>query len=252
MTAPQEKQSVTPSEIAQEKQSETSTISSRHRVDPVELSTARPSPQSDRFSANSYREKREAEARGRSLQRHLGRELQDSEDFEDVMDDVRSKLHSVRKIVRRGRSGSSQARDEMLDDLGTMLDTAIATTMTPLNTPRILGPSPFVQVRADSVSPAKQSRPHAPLARTLSARQVNPLHIRLSSPPPLQSNTTVHSARAEASGAVQSPTSSKKPSLVGSDFFVKQRDRQVSEPGASFSRPYGFPLTSPVRERTLL
>lgn len=240
------------SDKLQEKRPETSTIDSRNHNDLAELPTAKASPQNNRVSADEHRGDKGAEERGRSTQRQPDTEPEDPEKIEDVLEDVRTRLYSVQKIVRRERSGSSQARDEMLDDLGTMLDTAIATTMTPLNTPVLQARSSFIGGRAGSVSPVRQSRPATWVSRSQSAKHVNPLHVRLTSRPALPRDSPMHGARTEGPTRVQSPENFGKPILAGSHYFDKQRDRQVSEPVTNFSLPFGFPLTSPVRERALL
>lgn len=217
------------------------------------MPTAKATPQHDRKSSTQPNEEEEPENRGRALQRHSDTETEETENIEHVLEDVRSRLYSVQKIVRRERSGSSQARDELLDDLGTMLDTAIATTMTPLNTPMLQARTSFVQGRGTSVSPPKQSKPSMQPSRSQSVKVVNPLHVRLASRPETSGDSTTRVAQTEVPTRNQSPEPLKKPFHLKLDFLSDQkRNRQVSEPLTTLHRPTGFPLTSPVREKTLL
>ena len=115
--------------------------------------------------------------RGRSLLR-LSEAYLDTEDqdqVDQILEDVRSRLVSVQSIVRRERSGSSQARDEMMHELGSMLDNAIATTMSPFS------PSPRVPPRRPSSktpSSIKYPLPQASLSRSESMKVVDASLVR--------------------------------------------------------------------------
>lgn len=239
--------------VSRGKQPEPSASESEEPADPIELPTSKATPQHDTTFSTQPKEEAEPEGRGRALQRQSDTEPEDAEKIDDVLEDVRSRLYSVQKIVRRERSGSSQARDELLDDLGTMLDTAIATTMTPLNTPMLQARTSCIQNRGTSASSPKQSRPSRHLSRSQSVKGINPLHVRLSSQPPAPEGTTARIAQTEVPTRSQSPVSFKKATHLKLDLGSDpRRNRQVSEPLTALHRPTGFPLTSPVRERTLL
>lgn len=217
---------------------------------------APPETQQSRPEADSAKyEEVEVEERGRTLQRGPMPDV-DSEDearVDQVLENVRSRLYSVQHIVRRERSGSSQARDDLMDELGSMLDNAIATTMSPL--PR----SPHLPTRISSSkrpSPTKQSIPTT-LSRSQSLKLANPNPSRpLPKEPGLLS-----SPEKKAPQPSPARTAAKIPPTVITSAAVRQlfekdlmpqRQRQASEPLAFTARRTGFPLSSPVRERALL
>lgn len=219
----------------------------------AELPTEKVTPQLVPGSTTQPNEHDEPDERGRTLERHSDTEPEDAEKKDDVLEDVRSRLYSVQKIVRRERSGSSQARDEMLHELGDMLDTAIATTMTPLNTPALKPRASFMQSRGVSLSPAKQPRSSIRLSRSQSVKNERPLLVRLSSRPRFLRDDKLRNTQTEVPTRAQSPDliSTNAPSFFG-HRLDHNRNRQVSEPVIPLPRPSGFPLSSPVRERTLL
>lgn len=184
--------------------------------------------------------------RGRALQRASDPELttEGEDQVDDVLEDVRSRLYSVQNIVRRERSGSSQARDELMYELGSMLDNAIATTLSPLTrSPRVPPRSPSSR----RPSPIKQPLPQASISRSVSLKPTN---------------TTLTESRPTVSSPSRSP--SKTPTRVPPPERANalpnllhggrgpSRHRQTSEPLAFVARRTGFPLASPVRERALL
>ena len=225
----------------------------------------------------------EVEQRGRTLQRASDPELgtEDEDQVEDVLDDVRSRLYSVQSIVRRERSGSSQARDELMNELGSMLDNAIATTLSPLTR------SPQVPPRSSSSkmpSPMKQTLPQASLSRSESLKsastnliEARPIVSSAAQPSQKQPMPQANISRSQSlkvanpkptnsslqeSSPLQSPTKtptmvpppervSPLPSLLSAERGP-QRHRQTSEPLDFVARRTGFPLVSPVRERALL
>lgn len=185
------------------------------------------------------------EERGRRPHRTTSRDFEpDSlDEVDEILNEVRSRLFSVQKIVRREQSGSSQARDDMMDELGTMLDNAIATTMTPLlvSHPLTRGPS------LKRPSPKKQSPVPSHLGRSQS--------VKISSSSPLKTNQASSSL---VISQLNSPAQ-KIPQLQIPDNAYRsitsietRRRRQSSEPGVFIPRRTGFPLASPVRERALL
>lgn len=170
------------------------------------------------------------------------------QDVDEVLEDVRARLYSVQKIVRRQQSGSSQVREDMMDELGTLLDNAIATTMTPQ-----LTPNPLIR-SASSRRPSQlnQSAQSSQLGRSQSVKVASPYRPRAKS-----------TAYSEAQSPVKSPPKSpvrmpkelpaiSLPPHLFEDRANKPRDRQASEPMAFVPRRTGFPLSSPVRERALL
>lgn len=249
------KQDISPEDKRKPPQNENVTTSvedSQRTTHPTELSAVKASPRHDRDSTSQSEASEQLGFRGRPSARQSFTRAQNPDNLDEALEDIRSKLHSVQKIIRRERSGSSEARDEMLDDLGTMLDSAIATTLTPLNTP-MLGARPPSRVRGASSSPAKQPRSSSQLARSQSVKQIDPLHLRLSSRPALSGDATPSALRIELPTRAQTPDVSKMSTLAYPIHQLEQqRDRQVSAPVNKFARPFGFPLTSPVRERTLL
>lgn len=158
----------------------------------------------------------------------------------ETLEDVRARLYSVQRIVKRERSGSSQARDEVMDELGSMIDSAIATTMTPL-------PSPKLPARAASSRRASRPRPQSSVSSLARSQSLNPRFKELDRP---------------SSGA--GTMTATQPSLSGNQKYsafpphlfsvqsVSHRARQSSEPAPIMPRRTGFPLTNPVRERALL
>ncbi|KAK5085127.1 hypothetical protein LTR70_008081 [Exophiala xenobiotica] len=248
--------------------------------DPVKLDAPAESQEIKRYAEPAKHE--EVEQRGRTLQRASDTELStEDEDQVDVLDDVRSRLYSVQSIVRRERSGSSQARDELMNELGSMLDNAIATTLSPLTR------SPQVPPRSSSSkmpSPMKQTLPQASLSRSESLKsasanffEARPIVSSAAQPSPKQPMPQANISRSQSlkvanpkptnnslkeSSPLQSPTKtptmvppperiSVLPSLLSAERGP-QRHRQTSEPLDFVARRTGFPLVSPVRERALL
>ena len=133
----------------------------------------------------------------------------------------------------------------MMDELGSMLDNAIATTMTPL--PR----SPHLPTRSSSSkrpSPAKQVVSRSTFSRSQSLKTANPnptkIHATELSLPQSPAKIAVDVREPRASAAL--------PQQLFDTELRLQRQRQVSEPLTFVGRHTGFPLSSPVRERTLL
>lgn len=186
----------------------------------------------------------QAEERGRGSARSSDADLESDalDEVDVILDEVRTRLYSVQKIVRREQSGSSQARDKMMDELGTMLDNAIATTITPTQTRPVTRGSSMRRP-----SPKKAS----PVASTLGRSQ----SVKVSGSSPLKvdqgfaslsrSNTTSPSRQLSHLQIPESPYRSITPIEI-------RRRRQSSEPGTFLPRRTGFPLASPVRERALL
>lgn len=219
--------------------------------------------------------------RGRALHRASVMEPreQDDEELDQVLEDVRSRLYSVQNIVKRERSGSSQARDEMMDELGSMLDNAIATTMTPLHPSNAREGMVSSRGRRLSTSPAKQQLAvTTALSRSQSLKASSPSHSRfydrrkdiasdissasggplVPAPPPVSPVLQSFTHRVQ-NAPEKSPVKPHGPMHIssmprhlfdtGSDLG---RQRQVSEPMVFALRRTGFPLASPVRERRLL
>lgn len=189
----------------------------------------------------------QVEERGRSRPRprptEVDAEPSSLDEVDEILDEVRTRLYSVQKIVRREQSGSSQARDEMIHELGTMLDNAIATTMTPLHTPR-----PFTRGSSlKRLSPKKQAPIASQLGRSQSVKVISsspPKMDQLLSSPP---KSTISSPTKEISRLQITDDAYESATPIG----VRRR-RQSSEPVAFIPRRTGFPLASPVRERALL
>lgn len=187
----------------------------------------------------------EIEERGRSLQRSSSPlNPEELEEVDEVLEDVRARLFSVQKIVRREQSGSSQARDEMMDELGSMLDNAIATTITPHHTS--LAPTRSSSSRRPS--PKKQTPAPSTLSRSQTMKTISP-----------SSSMAGRAEKSPLHAITKSPRKAAKQSSVfdlSANLLEKisdgPRKRQVSEPAAFVTRRTGFPLSSPVRERALL
>lgn len=213
---------------------------------PKHLGT-RPSPEKDKQQnqkAESSIRHEETEGRGRKPQRCISL-LQSEElnEVDEVLEDVRARLHSVQNIIRE-QSGSSHGRDEMMDELGSMLDDAIATTMVPFH-------GPHMPTRCSSSrrpSPKKQVTAPSPLSRSQSTKTAGTRLPMVESMPknPLRSPPK---ELPRVSERVQDASESIK---LLENHFETGRKRQVSEPAAFITRRTGFPLSSPVRERALL
>ncbi|KAK5953360.1 hypothetical protein OHC33_005304 [Knufia fluminis] len=191
-------------------------------------------------------EDHEVKARGRTRHRDPQPEVasEDEDQVDEVLEDLRSRLFSVQNIVRRERSGSSQARDDMMDELGSMLDNAIATTLSPL------ARSPRAPPRSSSSkrpSPTKHSLPQSQPSRSQSLKPANPSPRSIHRPDfSLQSSPETAIKFREPL-----PTPALPRQLFDKDVKL-QRQRQTSEPLFFTARRTGFPLSSPVRERALL
>ena len=208
--------------------------------------------------------------RGRPAQRpsSIHMEPRELSEMDDVLEDVRSRLYSVQKIVRREQSGDSEQRDEMLSELGTMLDDAILTTMTPLHAPHPLTrnsssrrPSPLKQsseppqlgrsqsVKAEDLAYEKDHFEPVQLARSQSVKTVSPGQASNEPTPPTSFQSPPKSLDT-FSRLPKSPTSLRR--HVFEPRIERHRQRQNSEPASFIARRTGFPLSSPVRERALL
>lgn len=183
--------------------------------------------------------------RGRTLQRSSSPlNPEELEEVDEVLEDVRARLFSVQKIVRREQSGSSQARDEMMDELGSMLDNAIATTITPHHTSLV----PTRSSSSRRPSPRKQTPVPSTLSRSQTMKATSP---RSSVAEPIETHPErVISKSSPKAG--KTPVDFDLPTCLLEQESDFRRNRQVSEPAAFVTRRTGFPLSSPVRERALL
>ena len=211
-------------------------------VGQLEHQTLEPVPT---LSTATYSPKGKDPVRGRSSNRDSVNEPFESaqeENLDEVLDAVRERLYSVQKMVRREQSGSSQARDEMMDELGTMLDHAIATTMTPIQSPR--PPTRGSSIRRSS--PVKQSAMHSQLERSQSVKltKIQPTESVHILPRPRRATTT---SEAGSNPNIRART-------VTDQYTSSEPDRnlQIPNPNSFGHRRTGFPLVSPVRERALL
>jgi len=215
--------------------------------------------------------------RGRTLRREPLLESREDGDKElgEILDVVRSRLYSVQNMVRRERSGSSHAKDDMMDELGNMLDDAIATTMTPVRHSNTLGRMVKSHSRHASISSAKQSLPTTTtLSRSQSLKVSGPSHSRfydrrkevasdissasgglpVPAPPPasparpLPGNITPQEMPRKSSVTPRESVQYKSAQTQ----LLESKVRQISQPMMPSMRPPGFPFTSPVRERRLL
>lgn len=163
---------------------------------------------------------------------------------DEALEDVRARLYSVQRIVKHERSGSPQARDEVMDELDSMIDSAIATTMTPL-------PSPRLPPRAASSGRAARPRPQSSASSLTRSQSLKSHHKVFSADPASSSARTVSTLQPPPQFSCAQQHLAIPTRLISTQSKL-HRSRQASEPASIVARRTGFPLTSPVRERALL
>ncbi|KAK5071780.1 hypothetical protein LTR51_006261 [Lithohypha guttulata] len=170
----------------------------------VELATQPPNEEHEIEPATNL--EHELRDRGHPAQRSSPiPEPENLEEVDEVLEDVRARLFSVQKIVRREQSSSSQVRDELMDELGTMLDNAIATTMSPLQIPH-------------------------PLTRSSSSRRPPPMQPESDSAQPVRSQSVKVAGLARSQDRTTVPSSAKSSSNSHTESPVKLRGLTPAKP----------------------
>lgn len=188
---------------------------------------------------------------------------------DQVIEDVRQRLESLQQIVRREQSRSSVARDGLMDELGDMLDSAIATTMAPPN----LQSSQMSRSASmkTSHSPSKLPRSISGLSRSQSltgtSRAEKPSGRGFGKLEMCKLTITVAAStlqsQSSATGSQEVPDFSSHPNArpalhpdmldeVPHSISNSGIRGHTSESGGLKARRTGFPLGSPVRERAML